>query len=241
MSIKAVLFDLDGTLLPMNQDNFIKKYFSEISLYLNKHGGYDPNEFIKAMWVGIKAMILNDGKNTNEQVFWRAFSTVFGEERVKADMGIFEQFYVERFSETKSECAYTSYSRKIIDYLKENGVKAVLATNPMFPTIATETRMGWVDLKPSDFELFTTYEMIGYSKPNPQYYVEIARRIGVDPKECLMVGNDVGDDMSASLCGMDVFLLTDCLINTKNEDISKYPNGDFDALFNYIKKKTQEA
>lgn len=63
--------------------------------------------------------------------------------------------------------------------------------------------------------------------------------MGVDPKECLMVGNDVGDDMSAALCGMNVFLLTDNIINSKNEDISVYPSGNFEDLFNYI-KKTQE-
>ena len=49
-----------------------------------------------------------------------------------------------------------------------------------------------------------------------------------------MVGNDVGDDMVAQKVGMKVFLLTDCLINKSEEDISKYPNGSFDELMNYI-------
>lgn len=240
MGIKAVLFDLDGTLLPMNQDNFIKKYFAEISAFLYKHGGYEPEWFIKSMWLGIKAMITNDGTKTNEEAFWAVFSQIYGKDKVERDMPLFERFYEERFINTKTECGYTDYSLKIVEYLKENGIKPVLATNPVFPTVATNARMGWVDLKPDDFELVTTYENIGFCKPNPKYYLDIAKRIGVDPQDCLMVGNDVSDDMTAALCGMEVFLLTDCLINTKNEDISRYPSGGFEELFNYI-KKSQES
>ena len=48
--------------------------------------------------------------------------------------------------------------------------------------------------------------------------------------------NDVCEDMIARELGMHVFLLTDCLINKDNADISIYPNGNFDALLHYIKK-----
>ncbi len=241
MGIKAVLFDLDGTLLPMNQDNFIKKYFSEISAFLCENSGYEPKKFIESMWYGIRAMILNDGSKSNEKAFWDVFSNIYGEEKIKGDLKVFERFYNEKFINTKTECGYTDKSKKLIDWLKSKGIKTALATNPMFPSVATRARMSWVNLYPSDFELFTTYEMIGYSKPNPKYYLEIAQRIGVDPKDCLMVGNDVSDDMSATLAGMDVFLLTDCLINTKGLDIEPYPKGSFEELYGYINKKSQEA
>ena len=39
--IKTVLFDLDGTLLPMDQDNFVKAYFKNLAIKLAPHG-YDP-------------------------------------------------------------------------------------------------------------------------------------------------------------------------------------------------------
>ena len=158
MSIKAVLFDLDGTLLPMNQDNFINKYFSEITSYVCKNAGYEPKKFMESMWLSIKAMILNDGSKSNEEAFWEVFSNIYGEEKVKSDYKIFESFYFEKFINTKTECGYTHKSRELIDYLKSKGIKTVLATNPMFPSVATEARMGWVDLCPADFELFTTYE-----------------------------------------------------------------------------------
>ena len=109
-----------------------------------------------------------------------------------------------------------------------------LATNPIFPAVATESRIRWVGLEPEDFEIYTTYENIGYCKPNPEYYREILRRMDVKPEECLMVGNDVTEDMVAETIGMDVFLLTDCLINKEEKDISQYKQGSFAELVEFL-------
>ena len=56
------------------------------------------------------------------------------------------------------------------------------------------------------------------------------------PEECLMVGNDVREDMVTEQLGMKTFLLTDCLINKENIDISQYPNGGFTQLHTYLKE-----
>ena len=48
MPIKAVLFDLDGTLLPMDQDEFITTYFNRISEHMAPYG-YEPKELISAI------------------------------------------------------------------------------------------------------------------------------------------------------------------------------------------------
>lgn len=88
--------------------------------------------------------------------------------------------------------------------------------------------------------MLTTYENIGWCKPNLDYYREVLRRAGLKAEECLMVGNDAGEDMVAAESGMKVFLLTDCLINKSGEDISRYPNGSFEELKNYVSKLLQE-
>ena len=49
--IKTVLFDLDGTLLRMDQDAFIKLYFQGLATHMSPYG-YDPNALIKAIWEG---------------------------------------------------------------------------------------------------------------------------------------------------------------------------------------------
>ncbi|MBQ7839810.1 MAG: HAD family hydrolase, partial [Lachnospiraceae bacterium] len=110
-----------------------------------------------------------------------------------------------------------------------------LATNPLFPAIATQSRAKWAGLDPEDFALITTYENSYHCKPNPDYYQEIMDKLKVKPEECMMVGNDVSEDMIARELGMKVFLLTDCLINKDGADISQYPNGSFPELLDYIR------
>lgn len=230
--IKVVLFDLDGTLLPMDQEKFIEAYFGGLVKKLMPFG-YEPKQLINGIGAGIKAMVTNDGSVTNEEVFWKSFSAIVGE-RVKEDEEIFLDFYQNEFQEVKHSCGYEEASRKVLDALKEKGVRIVLATNPLFPSIATESRIRWAGLFPEDFELYTTYENSSFCKPNPKYYEEILKKIGVSAEECVMVGNDVTEDMVAQTLGMQVFLLTDCLINKEDKDISKYPNGGFDALMEFL-------
>jgi len=125
---------------------------------------------------------------------------------------------------------------EFIRKVKEKGLSVVLATNPIFPAVATKKRICWAGLKPEDFEFYTTYENSFCSKPNPKYYTDIAKRLNLSPEECLMVGNDVREDMVAQSVGMKVFLLTDCIINKDNTDISVYPSGDFNAFIKWLDK-----
>lgn len=230
--MKAVLFDLDGTLLPMDQDVFTGTYFKRLAAYMAPYG-YDPKALIDAVWAGTYAMIKNDGSRSNEAAFWAYFTGMFGE-KARADEPRFEAFYRTDFQEARAVCGQSPMARAVIDRLKEAGIRVALATNPLFPAIATESRIRWAGLAPEDFEFYTTYENCRYCKPNPKYYADILEWMGLAPGDCLMVGNDVGDDMVARELGMDVFLLTDCLINREGEDISQYPNGDFEALMAYL-------
>lgn len=232
MAIKTVLFDLDGTLLPMDQDVFVERYFGLLALKLAPYG-YDAKALIKAIWTGTGAMVKNDGAATNEAVFWKTFSAQFDRD-VMPDIPLFEEYYKNEFQSVQSVCGYTPDAAKAVELVKSKGMRVVLATNPIFPAIATQSRMRWAGLHAEDFELYTTYENARHSKPNPEYYLDILQQIGAAPEECLMVGNDVTEDMVAQSLGMQVFLLTDCLINKENKDISVYPHGDFAALIDFI-------
>ena len=128
-----------------------------------------------------------------------------------------------------------------MDTVKACGLRTALATNPIFPAMATERRIAWAGLSTSDFELYTTYENSRFCKPNPDYYLDVMQSLGVCPEECLMVGNDVAEDMIAQTLGCRVFLLTDCLINPKGADISVYPNGSYDDLIAFIQNLNQDA
>ena len=232
MSIKVVLFDLDGTLLPMDQDLFIKDYFTKLAKKLAPHG-YNPELLMKSVWEGTRAMVKNTGERPNEAVFWDSFAAQFGE-KVRDDLPLFEEFYENDFDTVREVCGHNPKAAELISWLRENGVRVALATNPLFPSIATEHRMDWAGLTPDMFELYTTYENSNYCKPNPKYYLEVTEKLGVQPKECIMVGNDVSEDMITRDLGMEVFLLTDCLINKEEADISVYPNGGFEELKKFL-------
>ena len=226
--VKAVLFDLDGTLLPMDQDEFVKRYFRLLAKKLAPYG-YEPDKLVKAIWHGTGAMVKNDGSCTNEEVFWNDFTSIYGEQ-ARSDEPVFAEYYEKDFQQVKNICGYTPKAAEIVRALKAAGIRAALATNPVFPAIATESRIRWAGLEPEEFELYTTYENIGFCKPNLDYYREILRRMELDAADCLMVGNDVDEDMIAGQLGMEVFLLTDHLINKSGTDINAFPHGSFDDL-----------
>lgn len=232
MKLQAVLFDLDATLLPMDQDEFIRAYMKGLVTKLALHG-YDPQRLIDTVWAGTAAMVKNNGATTNEAAFWNVFCGAFGE-RARQDEPILDDFYHNEFQTIQNICGYAPAAADTVRALTARGVRVALATNPLFPAVATESRMRWAGLTPEDFELYTTYENINYCKPNLDYYREILRRMELEPEECLMVGNDVGDDMVAAKLGMRVFLLTDHLINKDGVDIDQYPHGGFVELQDYI-------
>lgn len=233
MNITTILFDLDGTLLPMDQDQFTNYYFGFLAKKAAPYG-YKAEELIKAIWGGTKAMAKNDGSVTNEERFWQYFCSIFGDGAIE-HKSVFEEFYRNEFQKAQVCCPLNPKAKETVDLVHELGFRTALATNPIFPSVATESRIKWAGLEESDFELFTTYEMIGYSKPNLEYYKEIMRRLNVTPEECLMVGNDVSEDMVVQQLGCKVFLLTDCIINKNDVDINNFPHGDFEDLKTFIK------
>ena len=231
--LKAVLFDLDGTLLPMDQDVFMKDYFGRLIRRLAPIG-YTPERFLAAMKAGIAAMTVNNGSRTNEEAYWEAYTAV-SQTDLTAEMPILDNFYNTEFDEVAAVCGYTPKAAELVRSLKQKGIRVILATNPLFPRIATQKRIRWAGLEPEDFELYTTFEDIGYCKPNPDYYREVLRRADLDAADCLMVGNDVAEDMMAGgKAGLRGFLLTDCLINTPGADVDAYPHGSFEELGAYI-------
>lgn len=234
MEITTVLFDLDGTLLPMDQDVFTKTYFKLLAARLAPLG-YEPAQLVDNIWAGTAAMVKNDGSCTNEEVFWKVFYRVYGEESRK-DKPVIDAFYRKEFNQARAACGFAPAASEVVAQLKAAGKTVVLATNPIFPAAATQNRIRWAGLTPEDFLYYTTYENSHYCKPNLKYYEEVLRQIGRRPEECLIVGNDVGEDMVVRQLGMQVFLLTDCLINRQGEDLSAYPSGGFPELKDFLSR-----
>lgn len=210
---KAILFDLDGTLLPMpSQEAFVKVYFGLISRVYD----VNPNIVIRTIWDGTKAMVSNDGSKTNEEVFWDIYASQLKDiiaddyETVKMH---YEDFYQNEFNQVKETTYANPDARDLIEFLKAKDVKIILATNPIFPSCAVKTRLNWIDLKAEDFDFITTYENMGFCKPNPKYYQAILKQNGLLPEDVIMVGNDINEDiLPCQKCGIDTILVEDTMI-----------------------------
>lgn len=230
----TVLFDLDGTLLPMSQDEFIKHYFGHLAAKMMPYG-LDKDTLIAAVWEGTKAMIQNDGSVKNEKVFWDCFSKILGNQVLEL-IPAFEAFYENEFNNVKDIIKPTTLSKEIVHYLKAKGYSVILATNPLFPPVAVNTRLGWIGLTLEDFDYVTTYDNSSYCKPNLNYYKEILEINNKTPEECTMIGNNMIEDMCAKELGIDTYLVTDFIEDGEGRDVSEYEHGNLANLKEWVEK-----
>lgn len=234
INVKAILFDLDGTLLPMNQEKFTYGYFKELAGVISPLG-IEAKALVDIVWAGTKAMVQNTGKKTNETVFWDTFATL-SKMDISSIKPACDRFYTNEFHRTRVFTGENPLAPEAIHLAHANDRKVILASNPIFPLSGHVSRMSWVGLKPESFDLITSYETESYCKPNPDYYSAICKRIGLTPEECLMIGNDETEDMyAASSIGMNGFLVTDCLIPSKDYRWEG-PRGTFSEMLDYIRE-----
>lgn len=215
--LKAVFFDLDGTLLPMDMDEFTNGYF-DLLCKRAEAKGYEREKLISTIWGGTKQMIKNDGKKTNEEVFWNYFASVYGEEKL-ADKSMFDKFYVTDFKKTKQFCGENKLAKEIVDYCCGMGLEVVLSTNPIFPLDGMLTRLGFIGLDEDDFDYISSYENSKYSKPNPKFFKEILNKLKLKESEVVLFGNDeVEDAKCAESLGMKFYLIGDHIVKDKSEE-----------------------
>lgn len=231
--MNTVLFDLDGTLLPMDVDQFTEAYCGSLAKKLVPYG-LEPKAMIKALWNGTEAMMRNDGTMTNEERFWEVFGSELNVTYEELEE-VMTDFYLNDFKNLESQVQRTENAAKCISILKEKGYRLVVATNPMFPRQATIHRIHFAGLDENDFERFTTYEDYSHCKPNPKYFSEILEKINAKPEDCIMIGNDVQEDGSAAKIGMPCYIITDCLIHRTDEE-HPFESSSFDAFIETIKE-----
>ncbi len=223
MKKSTILFDMDGTLVPFVNDDFIKLYFKGLTKKLAPLG-YEPKKTIDDIWAGTAMMIKNDGFRLNSEVFWETFRARNPE---KPDAKPFcDDFYENEFDEAKAALREARDLRPMINRLKNAGFELILSSNPVFPLSAMKTRLKWVNLDESDFLLVTNYDNSTFCKPNPKYFAEILEKAGKKPDECVVVGNSVKEDiLPAKSLGLEAFWVTDYPENHDNTDVSSFDKG----------------
>ncbi|HBD65276.1 MAG TPA: HAD family hydrolase [Clostridiales bacterium] len=226
--INTILFDLDGTLLPFEQNEFIHGYFRRLTAKLIPMG-FEKDPLIKAILAGMEAMISNDGTRTNEEAFWEVFEGVLNVKREQL-LDMFLEFYKNEFDEVKEIVPEGISRRELIDNLKSRGYTLILATNPLFPIEAVATRLSWIQLSPEDFSLVTTFDNSRYCKPSIEYFQDILSKINKSPEECVMIGNNTLEDMICEKIGITAGLVVTNLENRSDYDINQFTHGTLEEV-----------
>ena len=204
--LKAVFFDLDGTLLYMDEPKFLEIYFEAMERWI-KSKGLDAEKIIEGTKVGTRAMFKNDGHLTNERVFFDAFENYMGEASEEV-LNALDTYYDSAFEETFASCKPNHESKGIVRFCREAGLKVILSTNPLFPKVATIKRMAISNLYEEDFDLVTTYENSSFCKPDPRYFHEIMERFNLEKDEVIVFGNNTYDDGECALmAGLKCYII----------------------------------
>ena len=215
MRYQAILFDLDGTLLPMELEPFAKMYFGALARELAPFG-LTPETLFKPFWAATKAMMGNTTGKLNADVFWETFTALTGVERAKVEP-VCDAFYANGFQAARAATKENPLAAEAVRVAHEKADNVILATNPLFPMAGQKTRLSWLGLTPEDFDLVTCYTSDRHCKPNPAYFHDICERLRLDPAQCLMIGNDDREDMHCgTAAGMECFLVTDCRLPDRN-------------------------
>ncbi|MDR0514663.1 MAG: HAD family hydrolase [Coriobacteriaceae bacterium] len=255
---RAIFFDLDGTLLPMDLDEFLQGYMGTLERFVDAHG-LDGKAFSKALNAGIRAMAFDDSPRSNAEVFWEAFfkgvlgttkkaalkaisgkpatkTLLSGQEEASGQMSaemqgwlaVFEDFYENHFGAIGQDTLANPFAARSIEVLAAKGYPLVLATMPMFPLRAVEWRCAWAKVDPAVFVRITHFENSTSIKPKHAYFQENLKATGLAPHEVLMVGNNTREDLACLGLGMDAYLITDHLIDPVGFDLSTVKHGSFE-------------
>ena len=237
--VRTLLFDLDGTLLDVDMEYFLDKYLKALSAALAPY--IPPQTFMKKLWESTEAMIRDsNGKKTNKDVFMENFFNS-PEYRREELLPVFDTFYREEYGKLEIYTKPKPEAPTVLQRARDLGFELVIATNPLFPEAAIRQRLAWAGIDSFDFALVTTYENMHFCKPKLEYYREILDRVGRKPQECIMLGNDVADDMVAGQLGMGTYLVDDFVVNGSLEQAAVDWQGSLaaveEALINLRKRE----
>lgn len=177
----------------------------------------------------------NDGTLTNREAFWTHIQDKLPISPEKSEE-IALDFYENDFNQAECTTKPTPLSDQIVKAAKGKGMEVYLATNPVFPRCATMNRIRWAGLDAGDFKEITTYEECRFCKPNPEYFRQILEKFDLDPAQCLMVGNDVEEDLAIRSLGVSTYLVTDTMEDRKGLPFESEYTGTLKDLLLFIRK-----
>jgi FMN phosphatase YigB (HAD superfamily) len=204
--LKAILLDLDNTLILFNESRFYQEYFRRIE---TRFADLMPADiFRKRLVRATHALLENNGQMINADYFMKAFTQESTNRRDRL-WNRFLKFYETEYDEIKVSVTFPDNLHETFHKIVRSGLKLVLASNPIFPLNVQMKRLSWAGLEHFHFDLVTHIENMSFCKPRIEYYQQICRKINDPPQACLMVGNDPINDMIAARAGLKTYLTDD--------------------------------
>jgi HAD superfamily hydrolase (TIGR01509 family) len=231
--VRAILFDLDGTLLDLDLEAFLDRYFAELETAATPLARHSETtvDIMSALHRATSAMMAEHPGTTNRETFYAEFSNRTGVD-LNMHWGVFDAFYRDVFPGLRDTARPAPGAREVVSVAQELGLRMAVATNPIFPREAVEHRIAWAGLADVRFDLVTSYEQMVACKPHPAYYRQVASLLEVDPSDCLMVGDDHVLDMAAADIGMKTYYVG------SREGVAADIAGDLTALAELLPRLT---
>jgi HAD superfamily hydrolase (TIGR01549 family) len=226
--LKAVLFDIDNTLILYDEARFLQSYFPMVA---DRFKDIIPTDrFADKLMQATLVMHQNDGSMTNRERFLGAFCQ--DRDWSRDDIwSRFENFYLEDWDKLKDAVKIPDHTRDVFRIIGRKGLKIVIATNPIFPQIAQMKKLEWAGLGDIHAALVTNIDNMSFCKPQLGYFRQICQEIDEKPGDCLMVGDDPANDMVAAKIGMKTYQTIDSLdhqdipLEISRQVIGKDTNG----------------
>ncbi len=232
---RALLLDLDDTLLLNDADRFLSHYFR--ALVAKVQDVVPVGRFADALGLATRAMERNDGSNgTNAEVFERAFYARVG--RGPDDLApLFADFYAHEFEALGALTTVDPAARELVEWAFGQGLQVAIATQPMFPRVAVLSRLRWADVPYDEFPYhwMACYEEMHACKPHPRFFLEILEGLGRRPEECLMVGDSPDADMPARDLGLRTYFV-DRGARADADDVACDARGDLRRLLGFLQR-----
>jgi len=229
--LRAVLFDLDGTLLDNDMDVFITHYLRRFAPHLAHR--IPADKFVQAWLHALQMMLRNtDVTLTNQQVFDLHFYPQLGLSRQDA-LPSEKAFFATSYRGLSSLVRPRPGARETVQAMLDAGLLAVIATNPIFPRVAVEQRLEWAGVGDLPFALVTHAENMHATKPHAHYYHEVLKHIDCAPDECIMVGDDyINDIQPATKLGMRTYWVN--LSTTTPPNFDPRARGELHRFYSWL-------
>ena len=181
MPITVVLFDMDGVLLDSEpfHDKVNEDIYNALGIAVNKA---DVNEFI--------------GRTSNHR--WTCLKERFNLDRTVDELNDWQwKALVEELPD--SGVGASDGLDILLAFLKKNNVRASIASSSRNTFV--EAVMDPLDLHEA-MEGYTCGDEVANCKPAPDIFLLAARKMGVDPEQCLVIEDSAAGVSAAKAAGM---------------------------------------